>query len=158
MRYVEDARALPDRLTRGQKLLGLDLGSKTIGLAVSDTGLKIATPRETIKRRKFGVDAERLEQVIAADDIGGLVVGLPVNMNGTHGARAESTKAFIRNLGKRDGFPDLPVLFQDERLSTAAVERTLIEADMSRAKRAQVVDKMAAAYILQGALDRIAHD
>ena len=92
MRYVEDARALPDRLTRGQKLLGLDLGSKTIGLAVSDTGLKIATPRETIKRRKFGVDAERLEQVIAADDIGGLVVGLPVNMNGTHGARAPNPR------------------------------------------------------------------
>ena len=155
MPIIEDANALSAYLNAGQRLLGLDLGTKTIGLAVADTRHQIATPFDTIKRTKFGADATRLEAIIDAENIGGLVLGLPLNMDGSAGPRVQATRAFIRNLAARDSFPDLPVLLWDERLSTAAVERTLIDADASRAKRGAVIDKMAAAFILQGALDRL---
>jgi putative Holliday junction resolvase len=155
MPIIEDATSLPAYLSAGQRLLGLDLGTKTIGLAVADTRHQIATPFDTIKRTKFGADAARLEAIIDAENIGGLVLGLPLNMDGSEGPRVQATRAFIRNLAARDSFPDLPVLLWDERLSTAAVERTLIDADTSRAKRGAVIDKMAAAFILQGALDRL---
>ena len=155
MPIIEDATSLPAYLSAGQRLLGLDLGTKTIGLAVADTHHQIATPFDTIKRTKFGTDAARLEAIIDAENIGGLVLGLPLNMDGSAGPRVQATHAFVRNLAARDSFPDLPVLLWDERLSTAAVERTLIDADTSRAKRSAVIDKMAAAFILQGALDRL---
>jgi putative Holliday junction resolvase len=155
MPIIEDATSLPAYLSAGQRLLGLDLGTKTIGLAMADTRHQIATPFDTIKRTKFGADAARLEAIIDAENIGGLVLGLPLNMDGSEGPRVQATRAFIRNLAARDSFPDLPVLLWDERLSTAAVERTLIDADTSRAKRGAVIDKMAAAFILQGALDRL---
>lgn len=145
--------ALPDlksALGRDQRLLGLDLGTKTIGLALSDVRLTIATPFDTIKRTKFTKDVEALFAVMAKQGVGGLVLGLPVEMDGTEGARCQSTRAFVRNLLN---LRDLPIALWDERLSTAAVTRTLLEADASRARRAEVVDKMAAAYILQGALD-----
>ena len=155
MPVIEDATSLPTYLNAGQRLLGLDLGTKTIGMAIADTRHLIATPYDTIKRTKFGADAAQLEAVIEAENIGGLVLGLPLNMDGSAGPRVQATHAFIRNLAARESFPDLPVLFWDERLSTAAVERTLIDADTSRAKRGAVIDKMAAAFILQGALDRL---
>ena len=134
------------------RLLGLDLGEKTIGLALSDTLLTVATPMQTLKRAKFGADAARLDIIISAQGGGGLGVGLPLNMDGTDGPSAQSARAFARNWA---GSRDLPVILQDERLSTMAVTRTLLEADASRARRADAVDKMAAAYILQGALDRL---
>ena len=140
-------------LTPGQRLMGLDLGSKTIGLALGDSGHKIATPFDTIRRKKFGLDAAALGEIINVENIGGLVMGLPLNMDGSAGPRVQATRAFLRNLANLPDFPALPVLLWDERLSTAAVERTLLEADTSRAKRADVIDKMAAAYILQGAID-----
>ena len=155
MPVIEDATSLPTYLNAGQRLLGLDLGTKTIGLAIADTCHQIATPYDTIKRTKFGADAAQLEAVINAENIGGLVLGLPLNMDGSAGPRVQATRAFIRNLAAHESFPDLPVLLWDERLSTAAVERTLIDADTSRAKRGAVIDKMAAAFILQGALDRL---
>ena len=155
MPIIEDTTSLPAYLSAGQRLLGLDLGTKTIGLAVADTRHQIATPFDTIKRTKFGADAARLEAIIDAENIGGLVLGLPLNMDGSAGPRVQATHAFVRNLAARDSFPDLPVLLWDERLSNAAVERTLIDADTSRAKRGAVIDKMAAAFILQGALDRL---
>ncbi|WP_246220317.1 Holliday junction resolvase RuvX [Parvibaculum indicum] len=132
--------------------MGLDLGTKTIGLALSDVSLFVASPLETIKRTKFTADAERLLALTTQYDVAGLVVGLPLNMDGTEGPRCQSTRAFVRNLEK---LTDLPVVFQDERMSTQAVTRTLLEADASRARRAELVDKMAAAHILQGALDRL---
>lgn len=155
MPIIEDATSLPAYLSAGQRLLGLDLGTKTIGLAVADTRHQIATPFDTIRRTKFGADAAQLEAVIDAGNIGGLVLGLPLNMDGSAGPRVQATHAFVRNLAARDSFPDLPVLMWDERLSTAAVERTLIDADTSRTKRSAVIDKMAAAFILQGVLDRL---
>ena len=139
-------------LRPGQRLLGLDLGEKTIGLALSDTGLTIATPLKTLARGKFKVDAPVLIALALEHDIGGLVVGFPINMDGTEGPSAQSARAFTRNFAS---VSDLPVILIDERLSTAAVTRTLIDADTSRRRRAELVDKMAAAYILQGALDRI---
>ena len=142
--------AFADALPKRARLLGLDIGSKTIGLAVSDSGLSIASPVETIRRTKFTVDAIRLEQVIDAYAASGLILGLPVNMDGSEGPRCQSVRQFGRNLLER---LDLPIAFWDERLSTSAVTRTLLEADMSRRRRGEVVDKMAAAYILQGALD-----
>jgi putative holliday junction resolvase len=141
--------ALPDRA----RLLGLDLGEKTIGLALSDILLTIATPMETLKRGKFGADAAKLEALIAAHGVGGVVIGHPLNMDGSEGPSAQSARAFARNLAARR--PELAIVLWDERLSTAAVTRTLLDADASRARRAQLVDKMAAAYILQGALDRL---
>lgn len=139
-------------LPRGNRLLGLDVGSKTLGLAMSDVERSLATPLETIPRGKFTKDAERIRSHVERYRIGGFVAGLPVNMDGSEGSRAQATRAFVRNLVRT--LP-LPVAFWDERLSTAAVQRALIEADASRARRAEVVDRMAAAYILQGALDRI---
>ena len=139
-------------LQKGERLIGVDLGSKTIGLALSDVSLTVATPLETIRRTKFTADAARLLALAAEHRAGGFVIGLPVNMDGTEGPAVQSARAFARNLEKLSA---LPVAFWDERLSTAAVTRTLIEADASRARRAEVVDKLAAAYILQGALERL---
>ncbi|MBN9314321.1 MAG: Holliday junction resolvase RuvX [Devosia sp.] len=134
------------------KLLGLDLGTKTIGVAISDGMRYSATPLETIKRTKFTQDAARLIELIAENDAVGFVLGLPLNMDGSEGPRVQSTRAFARNLAQKT---DLPIVFWDERLSTSAVTRTLIEADVRRDKRAEVVDKLAASYILQGALERL---
>lgn len=134
------------------RLLGLDLGEKTIGLALSDRLLMVATPMETLKRGKFAADAARLDIIISEHGIGGLVVGLPLNMDGSDGPSAQSARAFGRNWVNRSA---LPLIFWDERLSTMAVTRTLLDADASRKRRGEVVDKMAAAYILQGALDRL---
>ncbi|MEP6830353.1 MAG: Holliday junction resolvase RuvX [Rhizomicrobium sp.] len=145
-----------DRLTLApsNRLLGLDLGEKTIGLALSDRLLMVATPMETLKRGKFAADAARLDIIIREQGIGGLVVGLPLNMDGSDGPSAQSARAFGRNWVNRSA---LPLVFWDERLSTMAVTRTLLDADASRKRRGEVVDKMAAAYILQGALDRLRH-
>jgi putative holliday junction resolvase len=142
---------LIDGLSPRARLLGVDLGTKTIGLALSDVERRIATPLETIKRVKFTPDAERIKALAERYEVGGLVFGLPLNMDGTEGPRSQATRAFVRNL--KPILP-LPILFWDERLSTMVVTRTLLDADASRAKRADAVDKMAAAYILQGALDR----
>lgn len=136
------------------RLLGLDLGEKNIGLALSDRLLTVATPMETLKRGKFAADATRLDHIISEQQVGGLVVGLPLNLDGSDGPAAQSARAFGRNWS---GHSPVPLLFWDERLSTLAVTRTLIEADASRRRRSEVVDKMAAAYILQGALDRLRH-
>ena len=141
-------------LQPGDRMLGLDLGTKTIGLALSDTSRIVATPLETLAKGKFKVDAATLIGLIATHQIGGLVLGLPRNMDGSEGPRAQSTRAFARNL---KGVTDCPVLFWDERLSTVAVERTLLQADASRKRRSEVIDKMAAAFILQGVLDRLRH-
>lgn len=140
-------------LPRGSRLFGLDVGEKTIGIAVSDPGLGVATPADTIRRGKFAADAEKLRRMIEERRVGGLVVGLPVNMDGSEGPRCQSVRQFAANLLARF---DIPLAFWDERLSTAAVTRTLLDADVSRKRRAEVVDKMAAAYILQGALDALA--
>jgi len=134
------------------RLMGLDLGTKTIGLALSDVERRLASPLDTIGRAKFSRDAAALLKRAADFDICALVVGLPLNMDGTEGPRAQATRAFMRNLSK---LASLPFAFWDERLSTAAVTRELIAQNASRAKRAEVVDRMAAAYILQGALDRL---
>lgn len=149
---VVDLPALSICLANRQRLLGLDVGTKTIGLAVSDTIGMTASPVETIARTKFTADAARLATIIAERKIGGLVIGLPINMDGSEGPRCQSTRQFAANLLTK---LDLPMAFWDERLSTAAVERQMIEADMSRRRRAETVDKAAAAYILQGALERL---
>lgn len=141
-------------LPPGRRLLGLDLGEMTIGLALSDTLLTVATPMQTLKRGKFTADAAKLEAIIKEQGVGGLVIGLPLNMDGSEGPSAQSARAFARNFSARS---ELPIVMCDERLSTAAVTRTLIDADASRTRRAELVDKMAAAYILQGALDRLRH-
>ena len=133
-------------------LIGLDLGSKTIGIAASDPDRRIAAGVETVMRKKFSADAARLLALAAERKAAGFVLGLPINMDGSEGPRAQSTRAFARNLAK---LTNLPIEFWDERLSTAAVERMLIEADRSRAKRAAVIDKLAATYILQSALDAL---
>jgi putative Holliday junction resolvase len=146
---IEVAPHLPPRGV----LLGIDLGTKTIGVAGSDPDRRIATGIETIARENFSSDAQRLLALAAERSVVGFVLGLPINMDGSEGPRAQSTRAFARNLGK---LTDLPIAFWDERLSTAAVERQLIEADVSRKKRAAVIDQHAAAFILQGALDRLA--
>jgi putative Holliday junction resolvase len=141
-------------LPRGCRLLGLDVGSKTIGLALSDPTQTVATPLQTLRRSKFTRDAEVLRRIAEEHEVGGLVIGLPVSMDGTEGPRCQSVRQFARNLVE---ILDLPVAFWDERLSTAAVQRMLIdEVDMSRRRRGEVVDKAAAAYILQGALDAAA--
>ena len=141
-----------DSLPSSGKLLGLDLGTKTIGIAVSDALRYTATPLETIARTKFTSDAARLLELVEANAAVALVLGLPLNMDGSEGPRAQSTRAFARNLGQKT---PLPILFWDERLSTSAVTRMLIEADTRRDRRAAVVDKLAASYILQGFLDRL---
>src|SRR3954469_16329055 len=133
-------------------LVGLDLGTKTIGVAVSNPDRRLATGVETIQRKAFKQDAARLLAIAAERKAVGFVLGLPINMDGSEGPRVQSTRAFARNLA---GLTTLPIVFWDERLSTAAVPRTLLDADASRKRRAELVDKMAAAYILQGALDRL---
>ena len=140
---------LKAQLKPRQRLLGMDPGTKTIGLALSDITLTIATPMEIIRRKRFKDDVARIIHIIEAENVGGLVIGWPVNMDGSEGPRCQSTRAFSDNLASKI---DLPQTLWDERLSTAAVERTLLEADSSRSKRKEVIDKMAAAYILQGAL------
>lgn len=149
---ILDVKDLKNTLPPGARLLGLDLGTKTIGLAISDSAFMVASPLDTIRRRKFTQDAETLFALVDDKQIGGLVLGLPVNMDGTEGPRCQSTRQFARNLLT---LRELPVAFWDERLSTAAVERAMIDADTSRARRAKVVDQLAAGYILQGALDFI---
>lgn len=139
-------------LKPGQRLAGLDLGTKTIGLAVSDGGLSLAGPRPVIRRKKFTQDAEALMAFMKRESVGGIVMGLPVNMDGTEGPRAQATRAFVRNLER---VSDVPVAFWDERLSTVAAERALLEMDVSRRKRAGRIDSAAAAFILQGALDSL---
>ncbi len=135
-------------------LAGLDLGTKTVGVAVSDGLRQVATPLETIKRKKFTLDAARILEIAADRQIGGLILGLPRNMDGTEGARCQSTRAFARNLTK---LTDIPISYWDERLSTVAAERALLEADTSRKRRSEVIDHVAAGYILQGVLDRMRH-
>jgi putative Holliday junction resolvase len=146
---IED---LPELLAPEARLLGLDIGTKTVGLALSDMTRSIATPYHTLRRSKFTADAKAIRQEIEKNRVGALVIGLPLNLDGSEGPRAQSTRAFARNLAAHI---TVPMVFWDERLSTAAVERHLIEADASRKRRAQVIDRMAAAYILQGALDRL---
>ena len=149
---VADITELRTALQPGSRLLGLDLGEKTIGLALSDTLLTIATPMATLRRKRFIGDARNIEEIVAEAGVGGFVIGLPLNMDGSEGPSAQSARAFGRNMAQRSS---LPIAFWDERLSTAAVTRTLLDADASRKRRAEVVDKMAAAFILQGALDRL---
>jgi putative holliday junction resolvase len=146
---IED---LPARLEPEARLLGLDVGTKTIGMALSDVTRSVATPFHTVRRTKFKEDVVAIEEAIREHGVGAVVIGLPLNLDGSEGPRAQSTRAFARNLATRI---IVPILFWDERLSTAAVERHLIEADASRKRRAEVIDRMAAAYILQGALDRL---
>ena len=136
-------------------LIGLDLGSKTIGVAASDPDRRVAAPVETISRQRFNLDARRILDLAAERRVAGLVLGLPINMDGSEGPRAQATRAFARNLAR---LTELPIALWDERLSTAAVERALIAADASRAKRKSVIDQHAAAYILQGALDRLSRE
>jgi putative Holliday junction resolvase len=146
---------LPPLLKPGQRLMGLDVGTKTIGVAVSDVMRSLATPVETIKRGKFLPDAQRLFDIVKRYEVGAFIVGLPLALDGSEGPRCQSVRQFAANLL---AVQDLPLAFQDERLSTAAVERVLIDdLDMTRQRRAQVVDRAAAAYILQGALDRLAY-
>jgi putative Holliday junction resolvase len=144
---------LAKRLKPKDRLMGLDLGSKTIGVAVSDLTRQIASPLITIRRSKFSADAAEILSLAAHENVVAFILGLPVNMDGSEGRSAQSTRAFARNLAK---LSPLPVIFWDERLSTTAVERMLVESNRSRARRAEIVDKLAAAYILQGALDRLA--
>ncbi|WP_223478601.1 Holliday junction resolvase RuvX [Oricola indica] len=146
---IED---IPASLKPGQVVAGLDLGTKTIGIAVSDRGLSLATPRPVIRRKKFTADATALLALLEKDNAGAIVLGLPLNMDGTEGPRAQATRAFARNLAR---LTDMPVAYWDERLSTVAAERSLIEQDVSRGKRADRIDSAAAAFILQGALDRL---
>ena len=135
-------------------LAGLDLGTVTIGVAVSDVLRSVATPVQTIQRKKFGVDAAKLLELTTHRMITGIVLGLPMNMDGTEGPRCQATRAFARNLER---LTPLPITFWDERLSTVAAERALLEADTTRKRRAEVIDHVAAGYILQGLLDRLAH-
>jgi putative Holliday junction resolvase len=145
--------ALHERLAPQQRLIGLDLGTKTIGVALCDPGRKIATPSQTVRRTKFRADAEKLLALAAEYRICAFIIGMPLNMDGSEGPRVQATRAFIRNMA---GLTEIPFVLWDERLSTAAVTRELIAQDTSRARRAQVVDEHAAAFILQGALDRLA--
>jgi len=140
-----------DALPEGGRLMGLDVGTKTIGVALCDAGWTIATPAELIHRARFAADLARLRAVTAAQSVRGVVVGLPLNLDGSESPRTQSTRAFARNLEQLG----LPILLWDERWSTQAVTRTLMDADASRARRAELVDKMAAAYILQGAIDAL---
>ncbi|HEV2569222.1 MAG TPA: Holliday junction resolvase RuvX [Sphingomonas sp.] len=138
-------------LPMGGRLLGLDVGTKTIGTALCDAGWSIASPAELIKRTKFGADKAALGKLIGAQSVKGLVIGLPLNLDGSDSPRTQSVRAFARNMAPSG----LPILLWDERWSTQAVTRTLLDADASRARRAELVDKMAAAYILQGAIDAL---
>ena len=154
MSVHDDIPSLAGAVPPGQRLLGLDLGEKTIGMAVSDSTLTIASPVGTIRRKKFTQDAAELLRLVGEREVGGLVIGLPINMNGTEGPRCQSSRQFAANLL---ALREIPIAFWDERLSTSAVERAMVSADLSRKKRAKRVDTAAAAYILQGALDSLAH-
>lgn len=152
---IEELVKLAAAKPPAERWLGIDLGAKTMGLAISDPGLTVASPLETLPRRKFSKDLPALQKLVEERGIGGFIFGLPTNMDGSEGPRAQSTRDFAANLARH--IP-LPVGFWDERLSTAVVERMMVdEADLSRQKRARSVDKMAAAYILQGALDALRH-
>lgn len=151
---LDDFSDFADALPGMRAIAGLDLGTKTIGVAVSDGLRSVATPLETIKRRKFGQDAEALLAILGPREIAGIVLGLPRNMDGSEGPRCQSTRAFARNFST---LWDGPIGFWDERLSTVAAERALLEADTTRKRRAEVIDHVAASYILQGALDRLRH-
>jgi len=144
-----------DSLSNNSALMGLDLGSKTIGVAISDGLRAVATPLKTIKRTKFSEEVKILFNLIAEREISGIILGLPKNMDGSEGPRCQSTRAFARNIIR---FKDFPIAFWDERLSTVAAEKALLEADINRKRRSEVIDHVAASYILQGALDRISHD
>ena len=155
---IRNPQALIAQLSPGQRLIGLDVGEKTIGVAISDPGLTVASPIDTVRRTKFTEDVKQLAKMIQGREVGGIIVGLPINMDGTQGPRCQSVRHFAENLEKRADLLGIEpkITFWDERMSTVAVQRLLIsEADMTRAKRAQSVDKMAAAYILQGALDAL---
>lgn len=154
MTVFDDFTALATTIPPMTALIGLDLGEKTIGVAVSDHMRQVATPLRTLKRAKFGVNAQELDDLISERSIGAIILGLPYNMDGSEGPRAQSTRAFARNLAQRGS---IPISFWDERLSTVAAERALLEADTSRKRRSEVIDHVAAAYILQGALDRLQH-
>ncbi len=149
---VDDIGAFKATLPAMRSVAGLDLGDKTIGVAISDRMLTVATPTDTIRRKKFGVDAESLLALLSSREVGGIILGLPRNMDGSEGPRCQKTRAFARNLSQ---LTPLPITFWDERLSTVAAERAMLEADMSRAKRAEKIDQVAASVILQGALDRL---
>lgn len=151
---LEDVADFGAALPSYAPLAGLDLGTKTIGVAVSDGMLTIASPLETIRRTKFQADAAQLFKLTDHRQIAGLVLGLPRNMDGSEGPRAQATRAFARNLSR---LTDLPITYWDERLSTVAAERALLEADTSRKRRAEVIDHVAAGVILQGLLDRLGH-
>jgi putative Holliday junction resolvase len=150
---LDNPANLPCHLAPGARLMGLDVGSKTIGTALSDTRRVIATPLETIRRRRFREDSVRLFALVTAHNVGGLVIGLPLTLAGGSGPRTQSVRQFARNLS---ALCDLPIALWDERLSTAAVTRAMIAADLSRRRRAEIVDRVAAAYILQGCLDFLA--
>ena len=149
---VLEAEAFAGALPRGARLIGIDLGTKTLGLALSDVNRSIASGLTTLSRTRFAADAGKLLALAAEHGVGGFVLGLPFNLDGSQGPRVQATRAFARNLGK---LTPLPILLWDERLTTAAAERVLLEADASRRRRAQVIDKVAATLILQGALDRM---
>ncbi|MEL7205895.1 MAG: Holliday junction resolvase RuvX [Pseudomonadota bacterium] len=151
---VEDLGSFAESLAKLQPIIGLDLGEKTIGVAASDGLLQAANAVVTIKRKKFGVDAAQLLEIAQTRNAAGFILGLPRNMDGSEGPRCQSTRAFARNLS---ALTDLPIGFWDERLSTVAAERALIEADLTRKRRKEIIDSVAATYILQGALDRIRH-
>lgn len=147
-----DIAEVAELATPGSKLAGIDLGTKTIGLAISDAGLSFAHPRPVILRKKFTLDAQALLSVVEKENVVAIVIGLPVNMDGSEGPRVQATRAFVRNMEKLTA---IPFVYWDERLSTVAAERTLIEMDVSRRKREDRIDSAAAAFILQGALDRV---
>ena len=151
---IEDIRDFAAVLPANRAIAGLDLGDKTIGVAISDLRRSVATPIEVIRREKFTLDAARLLALLAARGAVAIILGLPLNMDGSEGPRVQSTRAFARNLVR---LTDMPVTYWDERLSTVAATRALIEADTSRKRRNEVIDQVAAGYILQGALDRMAH-
>ena len=149
---VIDITEIPDLGLTDKNIVGLDLGTKTIGIAVSDLGWRFATPRPVLKRKKFSIDAQDLLKIFLEENIGVAIIGLPKNMDGTSGPRVQATRAFVRNM---NSLTQIPFVFWDERLSTVAAERGLLEMDVSRAKRADRIDSAAAAFILQGALDRL---
>ena len=150
----DDIQHFAAQLPDFRAIAGLDFGEKTIGVAVSDLRRSVATPQETIRRIKFTEDAAKLLAIAAARNLAGLILGLPLNMDGSEGPRVQTTRAFARNLSR---LTDLPIFYWDERLSTVAATRALLEADTSRKRRSEVIDHVAAGYILQGALDRLAH-
>lgn len=149
---IDSAAEFAGQLPAQARILGLDVGDTTIGLALSDVRRSIASPLETIQRKKFAKDVELLNKIITRHQVAGLVIGYPVNMDGSHGPRTQSTRAFVSNISRHF---DLPMHLWDERLTTMAVERAMLEGDLSRGKRAQLVDKLAAGYMLQGFLDSI---